>query len=68
MAEVYQTLYHWDLPQVLHDRYGGWLDKDEITKDYVNYARVSLHLNVYFFPAADGSLFRPFIGLLRGLW
>ncbi|KAF8179838.1 beta-glucosidase [Pholiota molesta] len=34
------TLYHWDLPQALHDRYNGWLNKEEITKDYVNYARV----------------------------
>jgi beta-glucosidase len=37
---VAQTLYHWDLPQVLHDRYGGWLNKEEITKDFVNYSRV----------------------------
>ncbi|KAK0499187.1 beta-glucosidase 1B [Armillaria luteobubalina] len=34
------TLYHWDLPQGLHDRYGGWLNKAEITKDYTRYARV----------------------------
>ncbi|KAI9065611.1 glycoside hydrolase family 1 protein [Trametes sanguinea] len=33
------TLYHWDLPQTLHDRYGGWLNKEEIVADYVNYAR-----------------------------
>lgn len=34
------TLYHWDLPQALHDRYGGWLNKDEIVKDYTRYSRV----------------------------
>ncbi|KAG2123266.1 glycoside hydrolase family 1 protein [Suillus clintonianus] len=34
------TLYHWDLPQVLHDRYGGWLNKNEVVQDYVRYAQV----------------------------
>ncbi|KAF8816111.1 glycoside hydrolase family 1 protein [Phlegmacium glaucopus] len=34
------TLYHWDLPQALHDRYKGWLNKDEIVKDYTNYVRI----------------------------
>lgn len=36
-----QTLYHWDLPQALHDRYGGWLNKEEIIQDYTNYAKVN---------------------------
>ncbi|OSX63480.1 glycoside hydrolase family 1 protein [Postia placenta MAD-698-R-SB12] len=36
----YVTLYHWDLPQGLHDRYGGWLNKEEIVQDYVNYAKI----------------------------
>ncbi|KAG6849129.1 hypothetical protein H0H93_011076 [Arthromyces matolae] len=35
------TLYHWDLPQGLQDRYGGWLNKEEIVKDYVNFAKSS---------------------------
>ncbi|KAG9019152.1 Beta-glucosidase 1B [Tulasnella sp. 427] len=34
------TLYHWDLPQALHDRYGGWLNKEEIVPDFANYAKV----------------------------
>ncbi|KAK9823911.1 hypothetical protein WJX72_006306 [[Myrmecia] bisecta] len=31
------TLYHWDLPQALHDRYGGWLS-DQIVPDFVAFA------------------------------
>lgn len=38
-----QTLYHWDLPQALYERYGGWLSK-EIVEDYVHYSRVSFLL------------------------
>ncbi|KID78202.1 Beta-glucosidase 1B [Metarhizium brunneum] len=34
------TLYHWDLPQALHDRYGGWLDVQESQLDFERYARV----------------------------
>ncbi|KAJ3561199.1 hypothetical protein NP233_g10336 [Leucocoprinus birnbaumii] len=33
------TLYHWDLPQALHDRYEGWLDR-EIVNDFMHYAKV----------------------------
>ncbi|KAL7091280.1 hypothetical protein ACP275_12G095600 [Erythranthe tilingii] len=35
--EPYVTLYHWDLPQSLHDRYTGWLS-DRSIKDYATYA------------------------------
>ena len=31
------TLYHWDLPQALQDRYRGWQSR-EITNDYADYA------------------------------
>lgn len=34
------TLYHWDLPQGIHDRYGGWLNVEESQKDFEHYARV----------------------------
>ncbi|KAF9523273.1 glycoside hydrolase family 1 protein [Crepidotus variabilis] len=36
------TLYHWDLPQALHDRYGGWLDK-RIIDDYLHYAKTAFN-------------------------
>lgn len=33
------TLYHWDLPKRLQDKYGGWLSK-EIIKDFSAYAKL----------------------------
>ena len=33
-------MYHWDLPQGLEDRYSGWLNKEEVVEDFVNYAKV----------------------------
>lgn len=34
------TMYHWDLPQALHNRYSGWLNVEESQKDFERYARV----------------------------
>ena len=31
------TLYHWDLPQTLQDRYGGWQSR-EVVDDFASYA------------------------------
>lgn len=32
------TLYHWDTPLLLQDKYGGWLSED-IVADFVAYAK-----------------------------
>ncbi|CAK1356985.1 Beta-glucosidase 1B [Cercospora beticola] len=34
------TLFHWDLPQELYTRYGGFLNKEEYVADFVNYSRL----------------------------
>jgi beta-glucosidase len=35
--EPFATLYHWDLPQTLQDKYGGWRSKDT-SKAFADYA------------------------------
>ncbi|EPS62836.1 hypothetical protein M569_11950, partial [Genlisea aurea] len=35
--QPYVTLYHWELPQTLQDRYGGWLSS-QIIGDFENFA------------------------------
>ncbi|KAA8526907.1 hypothetical protein F0562_008864 [Nyssa sinensis] len=35
--QPYVTLYHWDLPQMLEDRYEGWIS-NQIVKDFEHYA------------------------------
>jgi beta-galactosidase len=37
--EPWVTLYHWDLPQTLEDRYEGWQGR-EIVDDFANYAKI----------------------------
>ncbi|PIM98196.1 Beta-glucosidase, lactase phlorizinhydrolase [Handroanthus impetiginosus] len=37
--EPYATLYHWDLPQILEDKYGGLLS-NQVIKDFENYAYI----------------------------
>ncbi|KAF3041730.1 hypothetical protein E8E12_007810 [Didymella heteroderae] len=34
------TLFHWDTPQNLEDRYGGMLNQERYTPDFVRYARL----------------------------
>jgi beta-glucosidase len=50
--EPYVTLYHWDLPQTLQDRYGGWRSR-ETSKAFADYAgyvaeRISDRVNSIF--------------------
>ncbi|GAB4819714.1 hypothetical protein N2152v2_006760 [Parachlorella kessleri] len=41
--EPHVTLYHWDLPQALQDRYGGWLSP-KIVGDFAFYAAAAFQL------------------------
>lgn len=34
------TLFHWDIPQALEDRYGGMLNQEKYTPDFLRYARL----------------------------
>jgi beta-glucosidase len=43
--EPFATLYHWDLPQALQDRYGGWRSRDT-SKAFADYAGyVAAHIS-----------------------
>jgi beta-glucosidase len=43
--EPFATMYHWDLPQALQDRLGGWLSRDN-SKAFADYAGyVAEHLS-----------------------
>ncbi|KAJ5930251.1 Beta-glucosidase 1B [Penicillium verhagenii] len=34
------TLYHWDVPQAIYDRYGAFLNTEEFQADFENYAHL----------------------------
>jgi beta-glucosidase len=36
-VDPFATRYHWDLPQALQDKYGGWQSKDT-AKAFADYA------------------------------
>nr|CEG03975.1 unnamed protein product [Fusarium acuminatum CS5907] len=38
------TLYHWDLPQVIYDRYEGFLGTEEFRADFTRYSRLCFSL------------------------
>jgi len=57
--EPFATLYHWDLPQVLHDK-GGWQSRDtsQAFGDYAGYVAAQLGDRVrYFFTINEFSTF-----------
>ncbi|KAH7142318.1 glycoside hydrolase superfamily [Fusarium sp. MPI-SDFR-AT-0072] len=42
--EPVATLYHWDLPQTIYDRYGGFLNTEEFRADFARYSRLCFSL------------------------
>src|SRR5262245_10088158 len=59
--EPFATLYHWDLPQTLQDKHGGWQSKDtaKIFADYAGYMAEQLGDRVkHFFTINE---FRSFV-------
>src|SRR5499426_3082855 len=59
--EPFATLYHWDLPQALEDKYGGWRSKDtaKAFADYAGYVAEQLGDRVkYYFTINE---FRSFV-------
>src|SRR5262245_23607949 len=66
--EPFATLYHWDLPQALEDKYGGWRSKDtaKAFADYAGYVAEQLGDRVkYYFTINE---FRSFVeGGYQGL-
>src|SRR5262245_56213884 len=59
--EPFATLYHWDLPQVLQDKYGGWQSKETVTAfaEYAGYTAGQLSDRVkHFFTINE---FRSFV-------
>jgi beta-glucosidase len=58
--EPFATLYHWDLPQALHDKVGGWQSRDtaEAFADYAGYVAEQLSDRVrHFFTINELSVF-----------
>jgi len=59
--EPFATLYHWDLPQALHDNHGGWQSKDTARAfaDYAGYLAGQLGDRVRHFFTINESLRSP---------
>jgi beta-glucosidase len=58
--EPFATLYHWDLPQTLQDRFGGWQSRDtaQAFGDYAGYVAAQLSDRVkHFFTINEFSTF-----------
>jgi beta-glucosidase len=61
--EPFATLYHWDLPQALYDRFGGWQSRDtsQAFADYAGYVAAQLGDRVRsFFTINEFSTFVEF--------
>jgi beta-glucosidase len=68
--EPFATLYHWDLPQALQDRFGGWQSRDtaQAFADYAGYVAEKLSDRVgHFFTVNELATFIE-LGYRSGLF
>jgi beta-glucosidase/6-phospho-beta-glucosidase/beta-galactosidase len=59
--EPFATLYHWDLPQALQDKNGGWLSSDiaKAFADYSGYVAEKLSDRIKHFSRSMSSFWLP---------